>query len=97
MLIIIGDPTVISLDPLWRTFLNHIYNNKAWKGDPPTWNTKAKVRLMGGYDQQVVEETVNDMNDFTKKMATLTLGDVIPQLDEDDDAANEDRPWQEAE
>lgn len=52
---------------------------------------------MGGYDQQVVEETVNDMNDFTKKMATLTLGDVIPQLDEDDDAANEDRPWQEAE
>ncbi|KAK7684935.1 hypothetical protein QCA50_011770 [Cerrena zonata] len=98
LLIIIGDPSVISLDPLWRTFLNRLYNNKAWKGDPPTWDPKAKVRLNGGYDQQVVEETMNDMNDFTKAMTRLTLGDLIPQLEEDDDvAANDDRPWQEAE
>ncbi|KAK7676351.1 hypothetical protein QCA50_020692 [Cerrena zonata] len=99
LLIIVGDPSVISLDPLWRTFLNRLFNNKAWKGDPPTWDTKAKVKLSGGYDQDVVEGTMHDMNEFTKSVTKLTLGDLIPQLEDDDDdvAANDDRPWQETE
>lgn len=84
---------------MWRTFLNHLYNNKAWKGDPPTWDTKAGVRLNGGYDQEVVKEAVKDMNAFTKKITALTLGDLVPDLEPEDDdvAANEDRPWQEME
>ncbi|KIM34476.1 hypothetical protein M408DRAFT_325872 [Serendipita vermifera MAFF 305830] len=40
LLIVIGDPNVLSLDPLWRSFLNYIYNNGGWTGRPsPSWNT----------------------------------------------------------
>ncbi|CAL1708616.1 unnamed protein product [Somion occarium] len=97
LLIVVGDPTVISLDPLWRKFLNHVYNNRAWIGDAPTWDTRAAIRENGGYDQEVVEVVMDDMNQFTRRMTALTLGDVIPQLDDDDVDANEDRPWREME
>lgn len=40
---------------------------------------------------------MDDMNQFTRRMTALTLGDVIPQLDDDDVDANEDRPWREME
>ncbi|KAJ7931318.1 hypothetical protein B0H13DRAFT_1858158 [Mycena leptocephala] len=30
LLIVIGDPDVLSLDPLWRSFLNYIYTNGGW-------------------------------------------------------------------
>lgn len=97
LLIIVGDPSVISLDPLWRKFLNRIYNNRAWRGDPPTWDTTVEVKMSGGYDSEVVEETIQDMNEFTNKVTKLTLGDLLPQSDEDDVAVNDDRPWQEIE
>lgn len=41
LLIVIGDPNVLSLDPVWRSFLNYIYNNGGWTGRPcPSWNTE---------------------------------------------------------
>lgn len=42
---------------------------------------------------------MKDMNAFTKKITALTLGDLVPDLEPEDDdvAANEDRPWQEME
>ena len=97
LLIIVGDPSVISLDPLWRKFLNRIYNNRAWRGDPPTWDTTVEVKMSGGYDSEVVEETIQDMNEFTNKVTKLTLGDLLPQSDEVVVAVNDDRPWQEIE
>ncbi|KAG6843566.1 hypothetical protein H0H93_000619, partial [Arthromyces matolae] len=41
LLIIIGDPTVLALDPLWRSFLNYVHTKKGWTGSPITWDPKA--------------------------------------------------------
>ncbi|KAK7047845.1 hypothetical protein VNI00_006173 [Paramarasmius palmivorus] len=38
LLIIVGNPIVLGLDPLWRKFLNYIYVNGGWRGKQPTWN-----------------------------------------------------------
>lgn len=35
MLIIIGDPTVLSLDPTWGAFLHYIRNHGGWRGKDP--------------------------------------------------------------
>ncbi|THH30849.1 hypothetical protein EUX98_g3344 [Antrodiella citrinella] len=93
LLIIVGDPKVLSLDPLWRSFLNFVWNKGGWKGDAPTWDTDEPVGL-GGYDKAVVEETIEDMNGFAQRMSTMTLADVMVGLDDEGD---EDRPWREVE
>ena len=49
MLIIVGDPQVLSLDPLWRVFLNYVYLNGGWTGLDITWDPEAEVDEAGGY------------------------------------------------
>ncbi|KAH8102228.1 P-loop containing nucleoside triphosphate hydrolase protein [Cristinia sonorae] len=97
LLIIVGDPNVLSLDPLWREFLNFIWRRGGWKGDEPTWDTDAGVRVGGGYDKEVVEEAVENMDTFARRIAGLTLADIMPTLHEDEVDGNEDRPWREME
>ena len=59
---------------------------------------------MGGYDKQVVEKTVVDMNEFSREVGRMVLADlVMPGLEEreregvDEVDGNEDRPWREVE
>lgn len=96
LLIIIGDPTVLSLDPLWRAFLNYIHLNQGWKGDPPHWDTSAAVRETGGYDEEMRNAGEEDMNDFARRMEALTMAGVADE-DDGDDEDNVDRPWREVE
>jgi len=93
LLIVIGDPSVLSLDPLWRSFLNYVHLNKGWKGPPPSWDTSAPV-VEESYDQELREAGLADMNDFTRRMEALTLSGVQDGADVD---ANIDRPWRETE
>ncbi|GLB39145.1 putative helicase [Lyophyllum shimeji] len=76
LLIIIGDPSVLSLDPLWRSFMNYIHNNNGWTGSPITWDPKAPVDEAGGYDKQIRQAAQVDMNSFTREMEALTLAGV---------------------
>jgi helicase MOV-10 len=97
LLIIVGDPAVLSLDPLWRSFLNYVHLNGGWKGPPPIWDTREPVTEDGGYDQHLRETALVNMNDFTRRMESLTLASVDAMDDEDDADANVDRPWREVE
>ncbi|KAK2465578.1 hypothetical protein APHAL10511_002470 [Amanita phalloides] len=86
LLIVVGDPQVLSLDPLWRTFLNYVYNNGGWRGPNPDWDTNAEVDVNGGYDRAVRERAEVDMNDFTRRLEALTMMG-------DDDGAWVDQAW----
>ncbi|RDB30431.1 putative helicase MOV-10 [Hypsizygus marmoreus] len=93
LLIVIGDPSVLSLDPLWRSFLNYIHNNRGWTGSPITWDPNAPVDEAGGYDRQIREAAKLDMNDFARRMEQLTLAGV----EATEDGGNVDRPWRDVE
>lgn len=96
LLIIIGDPMVLSLDPLWRAFLNYIHTNGGWRGDAPNWDTSVPVRETGGYDEEIRQAAEEDMNDLARRMEASTL--LAVDSDEDDnDEDNVDRPWRELE
>ncbi|KAG8743479.1 hypothetical protein FRC10_011952 [Ceratobasidium sp. 414] len=41
LLIVVGDPMVLGLDPLWRRFLYFIYQSGGWKGSPFPWDPEA--------------------------------------------------------
>ena len=77
LLIVIGDPSVLSLDPLWRKFLNFVYNNGGWDGDDPSWDPEAEVDDEGLYDRQVRAAAVADVHDFAGRLEDPMLGDIL--------------------
>lgn len=93
LLVILGDPHVLSLDPLWRSFLNYIYKHGGWTGPHPTWDTEEPVDECGGYDKKIREKAEIDMNDFGRRIEALTLS----RVDAEDQDANVDRPWRDVE
>ncbi|KAI0062693.1 P-loop containing nucleoside triphosphate hydrolase protein [Artomyces pyxidatus] len=100
LLIVVGDPNVLSLDPLWRSFLNYVHINGGWKGVPISWDPHTAVRAEGRYDAELRALGQKDMNDFTERMQALTLEGIAGSglSDDVEEAdANVDRPWREAE
>lgn len=98
LLIIVGDPSVLSLDPLWRSFLNYCHVNGGWKGPPPSWNTREVVDEQGKFDKRLRELGLADMNEFTRRIESLTLAGVEGVGDDQEQTdANIDRPWVEVE
>ncbi|KAK2465577.1 hypothetical protein APHAL10511_002469 [Amanita phalloides] len=93
LLIIVGDPHVLSLDPLWRSFLNYIYNQGGWVGCGPSWDTQERVDEQGGYDKKMQTKGEVDMREYSLRIEGLT----VSGMDGEDHDANVDRPWREAE
>ncbi|CAA7269336.1 unnamed protein product [Cyclocybe aegerita] len=92
LLIVVGDPNVLGLDPLWRSFLNYIYSNGGWTGPDIPWDPTLPVEEAGDYDKAVREAAQLDMNEFARRMESLTMAEVEDELD-----ANVDRPWRDVE
>lgn len=100
LLIVIGDPNVLSLDPLWRSFLNYVHLNGGWAGPGPTWDTTETVDESGEYDQHIRAAAMTDMNLLARRIEGVVTENVQTSMasgDEDDDDANVDRPWRELE
>ncbi|KAJ7034547.1 P-loop containing nucleoside triphosphate hydrolase protein [Mycena alexandri] len=99
LLIVVGDPDVLALDPLWRAFLNYIYNNGGWTGRDIGWDPRAAVDEAGGYDRGVRDAAQADMNAFTRRMEEMTIAAAGEdgEGEGDGDDANVDRPWRDVE
>ena len=99
LLIVIGNPHVLSLDPLWRSFLNYIYLNGGWVGPDIPWDPQAPVDSQGGYDASVRRAAEFDMNEYTRRMEEFvgTASDEQEDGEGMDADANVDRPWRDLE
>jgi helicase MOV-10 len=91
LLIVVGDPAVLGLDPLWRSWLNFVFLGGGWTGsEGPAWDAEAEVRESGGYDREAQELGLVDMRDLTARMGALALGSAGVVRDDDaDDGASE--------
>lgn len=90
LLIVVGDPNVLSLDPLWASFLNYIRKNGGWRGPPSQASPATKE---GNFAEGVRATGSADMNDFARRMEAITLSGVGEEVLNDVDSANADRPW----
>jgi helicase MOV-10 len=85
LLIVVGDPAVLGLDPLWRSWLNFVFTRGGWTGSSgPSWDSDAEVREAGGYDREVQELGLEEMRALTARMEALSMGRNV--VVEDDDA-----------
>ena len=58
LLIVIGDAAILSVDPLWRAFMNYVYLRHGWRGDTPTWDVHAPVDTNANYLEELREAIV---------------------------------------
>ncbi|KAI9061625.1 P-loop containing nucleoside triphosphate hydrolase protein [Trametes sanguinea] len=88
LLVVIGDASVLSIDPLWRAFMNYIHTHGGWRGDAPTWDTAAPVNMNANYAEEMREAAAADMDAL---MARLGDGEDL------EGQANMDLVFQETE
>jgi helicase MOV-10 len=86
LLIIVGDPLVLGLDPVWREYLNSIHAGGGWRGRRIPWDPREPVNPDGGYDAYLRVCAVRDADALERRL-----------LDEADYDAVEDQPFREPE
>lgn len=96
LLIVIGDPFVLSIDPLWRRFLNYVALNNGWRGIPISWDPHAPVHD-GGYENELREQGVEDITDFMQRMQNYLGDDDQSAHDIMEGQINADGVWRERE
>ena len=62
LLLVVGDAAILSIDPLWRGFMNYVYLNKGWRGDEPTWDVHAPVLSDVDYADELRDAMAAEMN-----------------------------------
>ncbi|KAG9042596.1 hypothetical protein FS837_010665 [Tulasnella sp. UAMH 9824] len=93
ILIIVGDPDVLGLDPLWRKYLNHIHGNGGWRGMRIPWDPTEEVRATGSsesaarYDEQMRAKGEQDLRDLVARVSATGMDalDEVEWLEADAD------------
>jgi helicase MOV-10 len=91
LLIVVGDPTILSLDPLWRSFLTYVHSFGGWTGPAIPWDPQTDQKT-GDFATGLREAALADMNDFTRRIQSMTM-----DAGDDEADVNVDRPWREDE
>ena len=68
LLIVIGNASVLSTDPLWRRFLNYVSLNDGWRGEPITWDPAVPVQDDAEYANELREQGTAEVAAFLQRM-----------------------------
>ncbi|KAJ7753827.1 RNA helicase [Mycena metata] len=71
LLVVIGNPDILALDPLWRAFLNYIYTRGGWRGKHITWNPDEPV--VGGYDAEMKRRAEGEAEEMITRLKSLIV------------------------
>ncbi|KAH9835323.1 AAA domain-containing protein [Rhodofomes roseus] len=74
LLVVVGNASVLSTDPLWRRFLNYVHLKNGWHGEPISWNPAEPVLDDGEYASQLREQGVADVAAFMQRMHMYSDG-----------------------
>ncbi|GJJ10625.1 hypothetical protein Clacol_004852 [Clathrus columnatus] len=96
LLIVVGDPSVLSLDPLWRGFLNYIHLEGGWRGVQPDWDTSAPIDEQD-YAPTRRQAAERDIDALIERTRTLIFENTLEEMDLGDDEGRVDRSWRETE
>ena len=76
LLIVVGNPLVLGLDPLWRSFIDFIHSHGGWKGRALNWNAQP---------QGLAEQELREREDMLTRLQSLIASASYPEIDSDDD------------
>lgn len=70
LLVVVGNPKVLSLDPLWRAFLSYVHRGGGWRGKSISWDPEGTVDGEG-YDGELRREAAADAEDTLARLKAL--------------------------
>ena len=99
LLVVIGDPTVLSLDPLWRSFINYVSINGGYTGKPIDWDPSEEVDRNGRYDVLRRTEALSALDELIARTKEEILGQTedLGGHEADTLEGNVEQPWREDE
>ncbi|TDL24428.1 P-loop containing nucleoside triphosphate hydrolase protein [Rickenella mellea] len=100
LLIVIGDPVVLSLDQLWKSFINHVHIHGGYKGKKIDWDPSEVVDRSARFDHERRTKGLSEMEDLIERTKSLVIGqseDLAERNDDDEIEGNVDKPWREDE
>ena len=95
-LIIVGNPMILSLDPLWRALINYIHVNGGYKGPRLDWDTRAPVNFVdeGIYARSRTQQAASRMDNLERRIRGVVMasaGNEEEFLEEEDEVVYESR------
>ncbi|KAJ7484325.1 P-loop containing nucleoside triphosphate hydrolase protein [Mycena latifolia] len=74
LLIVIGNPNILALDPLWRAFLNYIHIRGGWRGQGITWNPDEPI-IPGPsvYDLEMKKRAEGEAEEMMARLKSLIV------------------------
>ncbi|KAJ7918136.1 RNA helicase [Mycena leptocephala] len=72
LLIVIGNPDILALDPLWRAFLNYIHIRGGWRGHRISWNpVDPIISEPSGYDHEMKKRAEGEAEEMMARLKSL--------------------------
>ena len=68
LLIVVGNPQTLSLDPMWRAWLNFVHQRGGWTGKEISWNPNEDVNAEGGYDEQTRSKAAVEADEMIQRI-----------------------------
>ena len=81
----IGDPSILGLDPLWMEFLNYIHSNGGWKGPKMSWDPAGVDK---SYSDKVQAAAQSELMELIERVGNMDLADNGGEME-----GNVERPW----
>ena len=90
LLIVVGNPTLLSLDPIWRSFLNYVHQGGGWRGKAPDWDTNEIVDFERNFTNERREKVQADTEDTITRIRSMIIeaSDAnweVPDVEDDED------------
>lgn len=73
LLIVIGNPHFLSLDPLWREFLNYVHLKRGWRGVKMSWDPNAPVDGAAEYADATRRRAEADVADRLARLRAMIM------------------------
>ncbi|KAF7378134.1 RNA helicase [Mycena sanguinolenta] len=74
LLIVIGNPDILALDPLWRAFLNYVHSRGGWRGKAISWNDDDPiVPGPNGYDGEMKRKAEGEAEEMMARLKSLIV------------------------
>ncbi|KAF6753774.1 RNA helicase [Ephemerocybe angulata] len=73
LLIVIGNPYVLSLDPLWKAFMNFIHVNGGWTGKRIDWDPNESVGSAESLGEQRRTQGEREMEETIARIKSMIL------------------------
>jgi len=86
LLIVIGNPDILSLDPFWRGFLNYIHGGGGWRGAKIEWDPELPISAEAQYDRDMRRRAEGDAGEQAKRLKAFIKQTIDNGIDDYSDS-----------